>query len=85
MKVPETRNEWIEFLVSKRAVPIWDKDVEGNVYFRRLEGPTIIGDKHIIGKETRKHAAKVLGIITKEECRMIRELVKKKIMSSRAS
>lgn len=84
MKVPETPNEWIEFLVRKRAVPIWADDVEGSIYFRRLRGPTseaekLVYGKHILGKKTRLHVARVLGITSKEECKGIREMIKNRI------
>lgn len=90
MKVPKTPNEWIEFLVRERAVPIWSDDMEGNVYFRRLRGSTsevekLVYGRHIVGKKSRQHVIRVLGITTKEECKITRELIKKRIAEAERS
>ena len=84
MKVPSSRQEWIEYLVRQKAVPVWSEDVEGNVYFRRLTRPTskaeeLVWGKHITGKRARQTVAEILGIVTKADCKMIRDLIKEKI------
>lgn len=85
MIIPETYEKCIEFLVSNRAIPVWGERISGKVYFRRLKGPgskieEIVYGTHIIGKESRIHMTKLLGINTREKCKEIRELVKKKIV-----
>lgn len=89
MKVPKNRQEWIEYLVEHKAVPIWTNDVKGNVYFRRLTRPTskaeeLVWGKHIFGKETRQRVAEILGIMTKTDCEMTKDLIKERILSERA-
>ena len=84
MKVPFSRQEWIEYLVRQKAIPVWSDDVEGNIYFRRLTRPTskaeeLVWGKHIMGGKTRQRVAEILGIVTKEDCKMIRDLIKEKI------
>ena len=86
--IPETYKKCIEFLVSNKAIPVWDERISGNLYFRRLKGPSskveeIVYGTHIIGKESRIHMVKMLGINTKEKCEEIRELVKDKITRTR--
>ena len=84
VKLPSTKQEWIEYLVKHKAVPIWSSDVEGNIYFRRLTRPTskveeLIWGKHILGKETRQRVAEILGIVTKKDCKMVRDLITERI------
>jgi len=86
VKVPSSREEWIEYLVKHKAVPIWNSDIEGNVYFRRLTRPTskaeeLVWGKHILGKETRQRVTEILGIVTKADCKMVRDLIKERVFS----
>lgn len=82
--MPSSRQEWIEYLVRQKAVPVWSDEVEGNVYFRRLIRPTskaeeLVWGKHILGKKARQRVAEILGIVTKADCKMVRDLIKERI------
>lgn len=81
MKVPSTRGEWIDYLFEMKAIPVRNEHTEGNVYFRRLKIPEDVVDpgRRILGKETRKRVAEVLGIDTEEDCRRMREIIKSKM------
>jgi len=75
VKIGMTREGWIEFLIRSRAVPVmapW-----GGICFRRL-GSHKVG-KHLFGKQTTKAVVESLGLKTEEECRMVREEIKRKI------
>jgi len=85
MKVPSSKKEWIEYIVKNKAVPIWSDTVDGNVYFRRLTGPVskteeLFWGRHVAGKKTRQRVAEILGIVTKKDCKRVRDLIRARIL-----
>ncbi|MBA7626265.1 hypothetical protein ES703_33710 [subsurface metagenome] len=75
VKIVMTREGWVEFLVRSMAVPVmapW-----GGICFRRL-GSGKVG-KHLLGKQMTKTVVESLGLKTKEDCRLLREEIKRRI------
>lgn len=67
------RDEWINYLASVKAIPVWDESFQPfQVDFRRLTTPEN-GGVHLegFGKKTRRRVAEILGIEAKEDCERV--------------
>lgn len=74
------KEEWINYLASVRAVPVWTEKYQPfPVSFRRLQQEGIEGD-HLegFGKKTRRRVAEILCIESKEDCEKVRREIMEK-------
>jgi hypothetical protein len=76
--MPFTKEEWLDYLVDVRAVPVWAEQVAGNVYFRSIEQSRYAG-RRLFGRGTRQYVANILGIVSKADCERVSATIKQRI------